>query len=370
MPTAFLRKPGHSYQDPLARVWIACAEQVGFKVARTGDAFASSDGRGTLLIGSDELLDPDDNLGQMIFHELCHALIEGEDAERLQDWGLDNSSGRDTWRERACLRLQAFLAGQYGLREFFAPTTDFRVSFWSKLPADPFETEQACGGFREPSCVLARQAVRRSNLPRWRAPLHGALQSSAAIAAVTPKRLGADDSALPSLWAMAASQPVAHPLGHAPLAAYHAGKGHGCGDCAWRFQPHQTWRIFRRRSWRCRHSPELKLSGDESACVRWEARELLDCLRCGACCREAYDSVEVELDEPVRVTHPDLVLCDGKRCKLKRTEQNRCQALNGGGAPTEAYACSIYEDRPRTCREFERGGAHCLAARQKVGLSL
>ncbi|WNV06885.1 YkgJ family cysteine cluster protein [Candidatus Methylospira mobilis] len=128
--------------------------------------------------------------------------------------------------------------------------------------------------------------------------------------------------------------------------------------------------MFRRRSWRCRHSPELKLSGDESACVRWEARELLDCLRCGACCREAYDSVEVELDEPVRVTHPDLVLCDGKRCKLKRTEQNRCQALNGGGAPTEAYACSIYEDRPRTCREFERGGAHCLAARQKVGLSL
>jgi len=365
MTDTFLRKPEYRYQDPLSRVWIACAEQVGFRVARTDNAFASSDGRGNLLIGCDALLDPDDNLGQMIFHELCHALIEGEDAERLQDWGLDNTSGRDTWRERACLRLQAYLADQYGLRNFFAPTTDFRVSFWSKLPADPFEAALERGGFREPSCVLARQAVWRSKLPRWRMPLHQALEATATIAAVTPPRVHGDDSALPPLWSLVVARPELHPAGHAPLAAHH-----GCSDCAWRFYQRRTWRILQRPSWRCRHMPELRLLGDEPACYRWEARQPLDCLSCGACCREAYDSVEVQRGEPVRSTHPELVLYDGKRCKLKRTAQNRCAALAGGGTPLEAYACTIYAERPRTCHEFEMGGAHCLAARQKVGLSL
>jgi hypothetical protein len=296
MTTAFLRKPEHRYQDPLARVWIACAEQVGFRVARTDNAFASSDGRGNLLIGCDALLDPDDNLGQMIFHELCHALIEGEDAERLQDWGLDNTSGRDTWRERACLRLQAYLAGQYGLRDFFAPTTDFRVSFWRKLPADPFDVAPELGGIREPSCVLARQALWRSGWSRWRMPLHRALQATATMAAVTPAHVQSDDSGLRSLWSLASLPPGLHSAEHAPLAAYHSANGHGCSDCAWRFQHDQTWRVFQRQSWRCRHNPELQLLGDEPACYRWEARELLGCLSCGACCREAYDSVEVGLD--------------------------------------------------------------------------
>jgi hypothetical protein len=34
-----------------------------------------------------------------------------------------------------------------------------------------------------------------------------------------------------------------------------------------------------------------------------------------------------------------------------------------------AYTCSIYEHRPRPCREFEAGGRHCLDARRRVGLS-
>jgi hypothetical protein len=363
MTPTFLRKPMHNYQDPLARIWIACAEQVGFKVARTDSAFASSDGRGNLLIGTDALLDPDDNLGQMIFHELCHALIEGEEAERLQDWGLDNASGRDTWRERACLRLQACLADRYGLRDFFAPTTDFRVSFWSSLPPDPFEVALALGGFREPSCALARQALWRSNLPRWRMPLHQALEATATIAAVTPRQIHGDDSALPSLWSLATARPDSHPAGHAPVSSYHTGKGHGCSDCAWRYR--------HRNNGRCRYSNlEPRLPDDAPACYRWEAQQQLDCLTCGACCREAYDCVEVRHGEPVRATRPDLMLYEGRRCKLKRTEQNRCIALAGGATPMDAYACTIYAERPRTCREFEKGGVHCLAARQKVGLSL
>jgi len=34
------------------------------------------------------------------------------------------------------------------------------------------------------------------------------------------------------------------------------------------------------------------------------------------------------------------------------------------------YQCTIYDDRPRTCRDFTLGSNHCLTARRRVGLSL
>jgi Fe-S-cluster containining protein len=69
----------------------------------------------------------------------------------------------------------------------------------------------------------------------------------------------------------------------------------------------------------------------------------------------------------------------GHRWSLLRAG-DRCAALEDGPPPdhdgnaapiagARAYHCRIYEDRPRTCREFERGGRHCLTARRRVGLS-
>jgi Fe-S-cluster containining protein len=79
--------------------------------------------------------------------------------------------------------------------------------------------------------------------------------------------------------------------------------------------------------------------------------------------------VEVASREPVNKRHPDLVVAHGNRRKLRR-EGNRCAALTGGHTPDEAYACAIYEDRPRTCRDFTKGNENCLDARRRVGLSL
>ena len=42
------------------------------------DAYATSDGRGGIAIGATETLDGDDALAQLVFHELCHAITEGE----------------------------------------------------------------------------------------------------------------------------------------------------------------------------------------------------------------------------------------------------------------------------------------------------
>lgn len=362
----FLRQPRHRYDDPLARIWIACAERVGFRIARTRQAYASTDGRGTIFIGEDELLDPDDSLAQMILHELCHALVEGEEGERQVDWGLDNTSGKHTWREQSALRLQAFLTGAYGLREFFAPTTDFRVKFWNDLPRDPFQAPAKDGGRREPSCVAARIAVWRAGQPRWARPLAEALAASATIAALIPAKLHADDTArsygvpaLPSLWSTVIRAPATHPAGHAPVADDHPERS--CSGCAWTY--------VQRRVRRCRMVPQARLFDDAPSCVRWEPAEELDCHTCAACCREAYQSVEVIPNEPVIKHHPEWVLKLEGYSKLLR-EGDRCVALRGGRTPSESYACAIYGIRPRTCREFVRGGAHCLDARRRVGLSL
>jgi Fe-S-cluster containining protein len=31
--------------------------------------------------------------------------------------------------------------------------------------------------------------------------------------------------------------------------------------------------------------------------------------------------------------------------------------------------CTLYDERPQTCRDFEAGSADCLAARQKTGVT-
>jgi hypothetical protein len=363
--TEFLRRPRHRYDDPLAAIWIACAGRVGFRIERTPHAYASTDGRGTILIGTDDLLDPDDSLAQMIFHELCHALVEGEAGLERVDWGLGGTGGRYPWREHACLRLQAWLAGGVGLRDFFAPTTDFRVTFWESLPADPFAAPPETGGRRERGCVAARLAAWRASRAPWAPHLQQALAASAAIAgavsgAAEPGRAPVGSAALPSLWTTVAEPPPPHPAGHAPVAAYHVGRG--CADCAWAYTTGRGRR-------RCRHAPEVRLPDAAPACARFEPAAELDCKSCGACCREAYHSVEISARDPVNRRHPELVVVLDTHRKLRRAG-NRCAALAGGETSTASYACAIYADRPRTCREFTQGSAHCLDARRRVGLSL
>ncbi len=125
-----------TYRDPLDEVWLGLAGRLGLRVDRAPDAYAKVE-RGVVTIGTPETLDPDDCLGQMILHELCHALVEGEGAWHAPDWGLDNTSERDRPREEACLRVQAALLRPHGLRRVLAPTTDHR-SFYDALPEDPF----------------------------------------------------------------------------------------------------------------------------------------------------------------------------------------------------------------------------------------
>jgi hypothetical protein len=340
---SFSRVPRHRYSDPLDEIWVAAAAKIGFGVARTPDAYASTDGRGTILVGTPETLDPDDSLAQMIFHELCHALVEGEQGERKVDWGLSNEDDRDVSREHACLRLQAHLAARHGLRDFLAPTTDYRA-FWETLGADPFESAI---GRRDPSAVAARLAAWRAARAPYAPHLDDALARTAAVAAAVVA------DAPDSLWKTAAAPPPRHAAKHDVVGAV---PGRTCGGCTWRA-----------RDGKCL-AARKKVAPKAAACVRWEPRTL-DCLECGACCREAYHAVDVGAREPVIKRHPELIVVDGARHGLRRAG-DRCAALLGGHGPGEPYTCRIYADRPRTCRDFTLGSANCLDARRRVGLSL
>jgi hypothetical protein len=344
------REVTHRYVDPLTQIWLTAARRIGLRVVRTPDAYAATDGRGTLEIGTEATLDPDDSLAQMIFHELCHSLVEGEQAFTQPDWGMDNADPGHDWREHACQRVQWVLAGRHGLRAVFAPTTDFRA-FWDKLSGDVL-TDRA-----DPAVQAAITGLRRVGQPPWAPALEQALAATAQIARVAaPFAVDAvDDDGKRSLWREVIAPPAPHPTGLPARAA--SADAATCSGCAWRNHA------------RCRQA-NAKIDPAWPACERFEA--VLDCQTCGACCRAAYHSVEVARRDPAVKAHPELIVDRGRYLEVLRNG-DRCAALEGGRlehGTTTRYHCTIYDDRPRTCRDFTLGSAHCLTARRRVGLSL
>jgi hypothetical protein len=351
----------HRYSDPLDQIWLATARRVGLAVERGDDVYASTDGRRTLRIGSAPTLDPDDSLAQMIFHELCHSLVEGPESFARPDWGLDNTGARDELREHACLRLQAHLAARFGLRGFLAPTTEYRA-FWDRLPIDPLSPR------RDPTVVAAIVGAQRAEKPPWAPHLASALAATAEVVARAAPFADQD-----SLFVAHELVPP-HASGLSPWAAVDERR---CGTCAWRSEeahgviPRDLVSISRgdrsRGTGTCRQADGAAVASEWPGCSRWEAA--LDCQDCGACCRAAYHSVTVEPRDPVVRLHGRLIEDRGSYLEIRR-KGDRCAALEGGETAESPFACSIYLDRPETCRDFELGGENCLIARRRVGLSL
>ncbi len=355
------RVPHRRYEDPLDTVWLATAAELGLRVRRSDEAYAATDGAGALVLGSTDTLDADDGLAQMIFHELCHALVQGEASFEQPDWGLDNTSARDVAREHAALRVQAFLADRHGLRGVLAPTTDFR-SFWDALPEDPLEPRGAA------DVAMAVTALQRARRAPWDPALDDALRATASVAlqargfavraALRPAATDAAPAGLPSLWLDTREPAGRHQTGH-PLAR---APGRECGACAWAVPGGGA-----RATLRCRQSEGARVEAAWPACERWEP--LLECTTCAACCRAAYDLVMTTRRDPFVKKHPDLAIVNEDHVQVRR-DGDRCAALAGGRADGERFTCTIYEDRPRPCRAFELQGKHCLDARRRIGLSL
>jgi hypothetical protein len=328
-------------RPPIDEIWTRAAARLGFVVERTGEAYASTDGQGRILIGAPETLDADDSVAQLVFHELCHALVQGEGNLRVPDWGLDNTDDRHLPAEHACLRLQAHLADGHALRALMIPTT-ISAGYYRELAPFPLDG-------RDQAASLAQDAVRTMERWGWRPVLDEALAATAELVRAAGR------------WSASGHPLSGHALGGDPL-GFATGPDQRCGSCAWRYgQPGQG---------RCRRSADLFLDGngqrvddDYPACAGWEPA--LDCQRCAACCREGFDSVSVGVRETVVWKHPALVVrASPSRFGIAR-QAGRCAAL----VEDALFACSIYQDRPRTCREVNPGDRRCLLARRRVGLT-
>jgi len=104
------------------------------------------------------------------------------------------------------------------------------------------------------------------------------------------------------------------------------------------------------------------------------------CFACGACCREAFDTVPVTDEDAERLNdHPEMIRVapDGWR-DLQRVPSDfvprhsggatRCIALRGDGSEGSPYRCMVYDLRPTNCRELTIGSEGCVTARERVEL--
>jgi hypothetical protein len=338
----------HRYEDPLDLVWLTCAREVGIRIVRSPEVYAAYDGAGTLTLSEAAHFDADDSLAQLIFHELCHALVAGPRGLSQPDWGMENVDSRDLSSEHACHRLQAKLADRYGLRAFFAVTTDHR-SYWDSLPLDPL------GPGEDPAIPIARDAFERATEGPWAKALERALTRTQHIARLV-RELGPEPG---SLWG---ETRALHRTGFVLSTRDDA----RCGDCAWAAAGKQSLRCRQARMGASRRSQVVQAS--DVACVRFEARfDAHTCARCGACCREAFHRVDVRVRDLIRKRHPELVSEDGFGLHLARPK-GRCVALEGDGERAD-FRCRVYEARPSACADFEIAGDACLEARRRVGLS-
>ncbi len=149
-----------------------------------------------------------------------------------------------------------------------------------------------------------------------------------------------------------------------PLWASPGPVGERCADCVW---------LTRRGVNRCRRHRNEPVAALSPACPAFTAT--LDCLTCGACCREAYHAVEVGARDPFARLHPEFIEVSadsGRRVvpRIPTATGTRCACLVDPSATPPDYRCVAYADRPRTCRDFEQGSVNCVEARRRVGLTV
>ena len=340
------------YSDPLDLIWTETAARLGLTIARSKDSYASYDGAGGLSVSDEAGFDADDSLAQLIFHELCHLLVEGEAARHQVDWGLNNidPSPEDLQHEYACLRLQRALLLPYGLEECLPATTIYR-SYYDALGKRPLDSRRSA---ERALLRRSRAGHRRAQAAPYVQPLAVALGTTAQIASQ------ASTLARDSLWKRYRPVPLSpvprHPMGF-PWGPADA----TCDDCAWA-RPNAAGRRRCVRSATGRGHGRY-LNPDQLACSFFEAP--LDCGLCGACCREAFDLIEVGQREPLARNRPELLSPGSRGLELRRVG-GRCPLLVDAGG---SYLCGDYAGRPRSCADFEQGSRNCLIARQRVGIS-
>jgi len=333
-------KAPQRYEDSVSNVWVMAARQIG--LARAGE---SADGKDVA------------GVSQAIFDRLCRSLIEGHDSFVKSDSEPGADATALHWRDQARLRLQWVLCSQWNLHGWFVPAENARA-FWLSLDETLLDDKS------DLAVRAASVALVRAGRAPW-APIF------TETLAATRDLVRAD-----------VSKRAEHPTG---AFAVRADESKRCEQCAWAYT--RGFLLACRQVDAATVGAQHKnIEAEWPACERFEPA--LDCQPCGACCREAFQTVQVGAREPIRRTHPAMVVDHGTRQELRRTPTTgldivvdkpaptRCASLGGGdlvqlGTRTTVsdYGCQIYEARPQACRSFTAGSESCLVARRRVGMS-
>jgi Fe-S-cluster containining protein len=89
-----------------------------------------------------------------------------------------------------------------------------------------------------------------------------------------------------------------------------------------------------------------------------------ECLACGTCCFSTLDRyVPIDGDDHARLgdAAESWVTWIGNRAYM-RMEDGHCAALRID-ADARRFVCTIYDARPRTCRDLARGSPECAGER-------
>ena len=82
----------------------------------------------------------------------------------------------------------------------------------------------------------------------------------------------------------------------------------------------------------------------------------ISCSNCQACCCR----LEVRIISDTGVPHQHFYVDKYGEESMRRLDDGWCSALN-----RDTYMCSIYENRPWVCREFEMGSYECIEEQKK-----
>lgn len=358
------------YVDPLDWIWIQAGRQLGFQIHRSEEVYASTDGKGTLRIGRAESLDTDDCLAQLILHELCHGLAEGEASFAKPDWGFRYESpplSEDAVREHACLRIQAALLKPWGLDRLLAPTTEFRV-YYDKLPENPIQPGE------DPAITQAQAGLALARRPPFARILENALSKTALFhqlcmndAPSVPSAFffssSIKASVVPSIWE-ANPVPKFHPTGF----PQHDSAEYRCESCMW-FRTDKNG-AHCEQALAYQRVSQAAVEPNTTACSLYES--VVPCQSCGACCQSAFEYVPVTKTDAILRRRPLVVAGTPPHWHMKRHPTvNQCGVLQVSSETSlPRYTCTAYELRPKTCRDVEVGSSACLTARKRMGYSL
>lgn len=128
--------------------------------------------------------------------------------------------------------------------------------------------------------------------------------------------------------------------------------------------------ILKRQTRQPQQIPVSRLSKKLAERVIAEASvEVPDCISCGACCMFGMIPIERRTPEPltefVEMTADDTDVVI-ERALWRDHADGRCRHLSGEVA--REVGCTIYEDRPMTCRNFEAGSDRCFGFRRMFNI--